>query len=296
MFRGVPCDDGHGNRSLEGSEQIRCQRQVIEPQYVNSFYALTPNGNFIDLEYKNVVLRPKSWAVPGYASFKTVADFEPSQSPIRLPASAQFAVRGRANVNPATLYELRLLKGSKSHREFVMSQAHGSIVGGAVNPEEGAIPIRFEQYGTSSFRIIPEQPLARRRRSRVDSQYETGRRVALAGDSGRGTDRRFVRRRLHSRGAGHQSQSLCGVHVEHCGGSGAALALFALASLLNRFRYLHYGLAALLGFVALKMLGAHWIEVPITISLAVMGAILTICAVVSWMASARDQRSEIGDR
>jgi hypothetical protein len=133
---------------------------AAEPQYINSFFALTPNGNFIDLEYKNVVLRPKSWAVPGYASFKTVADFGPSQSPIRLPASAQFAVRGRANVNPATIYELRLLKGSKSHREFTLSQAHGSIVGGAVNPEEGAIPIRFEQYGTSSFRIIPEQPLA----------------------------------------------------------------------------------------------------------------------------------------
>jgi tellurite resistance protein TerC len=70
---------------------------------------------------------------------------------------------------------------------------------------------------------------------------------------------------------------------------------FGLSSLLNRFRYLHYGLAALLGFVALKMLGAHWIEVPITISLAVMGAILTICAVVSWMASTRDQKSEIKD-
>jgi tellurite resistance protein TerC len=68
---------------------------------------------------------------------------------------------------------------------------------------------------------------------------------------------------------------------------------FALSSLLNQFRYLHYGLAALLGFVALKMLGAHWIEVPITISLAVMGAILTICAVVSWIAAAREQRSEI---
>jgi hypothetical protein len=133
---------------------------VPEPQYINSFYALTPNGNFIDLEYRNVVLRPKSWAVPGYASFKTVADFEPSQSPIRLPATAQFAIRGRANVNPATIYELRLLKGSKSHREFVLSQAHGSIVGGAVNPEEGAISIRFEQYGGSSFRIIPQQPLA----------------------------------------------------------------------------------------------------------------------------------------
>jgi tellurite resistance protein TerC len=69
---------------------------------------------------------------------------------------------------------------------------------------------------------------------------------------------------------------------------------FALASLLNRFRYLHYGLAALLGFVALKMLGAHWIEVPITISLAVMGAILAICAVVSVVAGNKDQ--EIGNR
>lgn len=134
--------------------------QVVEPQYINSFYALTPNGNFIDLEYKNVVLHPKSWAVPGYASLKMVADFEPGQSLIRLPASAQFVVRGRVDVNPATIYELRLLKGSKSHREFVMSQAHGSIVGGAVNPEEGAIPIRFEEYGSSSFRIIPQQPLA----------------------------------------------------------------------------------------------------------------------------------------
>ena len=56
---------------------------------------------------------------------------------------------------------------------------------------------------------------------------------------------------------------------------------FALASLLDRFRYLHYGLGAMLAFVALKMLTARWIDVPITISLAVMGAILAVCAVVS---------------
>jgi tellurite resistance protein TerC len=59
---------------------------------------------------------------------------------------------------------------------------------------------------------------------------------------------------------------------------------FALASLLDRFRYLHYGLGALLAFVALKMLAAGWIEVPITISLAVMGGILAVCALGSWMA------------
>ena len=67
---------------------------------------------------------------------------------------------------------------------------------------------------------------------------------------------------------------------------------FALAALLDRFRYLHYGLGALLAFVALKMLAARWIDVPITLSLAVIGAILAVCAVVSWVAG----RQGIGNR
>jgi len=65
---------------------------------------------------------------------------------------------------------------------------------------------------------------------------------------------------------------------------------FALASLLDRLRYLHYGLGALLAFVALKMLAAHWFEVPITISLAIMGVILAVCAVVSLLAG--DKKTE----
>lgn len=59
---------------------------------------------------------------------------------------------------------------------------------------------------------------------------------------------------------------------------------FALAALLDRFRYLHYGLGALLAFVAFKMLAAHWIDVPITLSLAIMGAILAVCAIISSIA------------
>jgi|SRR5580658_2811957 tellurite resistance protein TerC len=54
---------------------------------------------------------------------------------------------------------------------------------------------------------------------------------------------------------------------------------FALAEILDRFRYLHYGLGALLGFVALKMLLAHWIEIPIFASLVVIGFILAVCAI-----------------
>ena len=56
----------------------------------------------------------------------------------------------------------------------------------------------------------------------------------------------------------------------------------ALAALLDRFRYLHYGLGALLAFTALKMLASRWLELPITISLAVIGVILAVCALASW--------------
>ena len=66
---------------------------------------------------------------------------------------------------------------------------------------------------------------------------------------------------------------------------------FALSALLDRLRYLHYGLGAMLAFVALKMLTSHWLEVPITISLAVMGGILAVCAVVSAMAGPEKQGS-----
>jgi tellurite resistance protein TerC len=66
---------------------------------------------------------------------------------------------------------------------------------------------------------------------------------------------------------------------------------FALTSLLDRFRALHYGLGALLAFVALKMLAARWIEVPVTLSLAVMGTILALSAAVSVTAGNRKQKT-----
>ncbi|MGA2571947.1 MAG: branched-chain amino acid ABC transporter substrate-binding protein [Terracidiphilus sp.] len=58
---------------------------------------------------------------------------------------------------------------------------------------------------------------------------------------------------------------------------------FGLAQMLDRFKYLHYGLGALLAFAALKMMAGRWIDVPIVISLAVIGAILAVCAAASAM-------------
>ncbi len=65
---------------------------------------------------------------------------------------------------------------------------------------------------------------------------------------------------------------------------------FALASLLDRLRFLHYGLGALLAFVAFKMLTAHWIEISIALSLAIIGAILAVSVMVSLWAARADQR------
>lgn len=56
---------------------------------------------------------------------------------------------------------------------------------------------------------------------------------------------------------------------------------FALAGLLDRVKYLHYGLGVLLAFIAVKMMLVHWFEIPIVASLIVIGVILGVCAVAS---------------
>jgi tellurite resistance protein TerC len=61
---------------------------------------------------------------------------------------------------------------------------------------------------------------------------------------------------------------------------------FALASVLDRFHLLHYGLACILGFVAFKMLAAHWVTVPVVWSLAIIVSILAVFAVASRLAPA----------
>jgi tellurite resistance protein TerC len=66
---------------------------------------------------------------------------------------------------------------------------------------------------------------------------------------------------------------------------------FGLAAMLERFKYLHYGLGALLAFAALKMLAAKWIDVPVTLSLVVIGVILAVCAVASLSAGLKTVNS-----
>lgn len=56
---------------------------------------------------------------------------------------------------------------------------------------------------------------------------------------------------------------------------------FAVSSALDRLRLLHYGLAVILAFVAIKMLTSHWIEIPVTWSLAFIVIVLAIFTLAS---------------
>jgi tellurite resistance protein TerC len=63
---------------------------------------------------------------------------------------------------------------------------------------------------------------------------------------------------------------------------GLRALFFALAGMMEVFRYLHYGLSAILIFVGTKMLLTYFdIKLPITVALSVVAGILTLSVVVS---------------
>jgi tellurite resistance protein TerC len=56
---------------------------------------------------------------------------------------------------------------------------------------------------------------------------------------------------------------------------------FALAGMMDLFHYLHYGLSVVLIFVGLKMIGAHYVNIPTEWALAIVLLVLGISVVAS---------------
>lgn len=56
---------------------------------------------------------------------------------------------------------------------------------------------------------------------------------------------------------------------------------FALSSVMRLFHYLHYGLGAILVFVGIKMGISHFIHIPISVSLLIIGGILMFSVILS---------------
>ncbi|HEY6945172.1 MAG TPA: TerC family protein [Candidatus Acidoferrum sp.] len=56
---------------------------------------------------------------------------------------------------------------------------------------------------------------------------------------------------------------------------------FLLAGIIDRLRFLDEGLAVVLVFIGSKMIGEHWISIPVGVSLAVVGGVLLIALLLS---------------
>jgi tellurite resistance protein TerC len=66
-----------------------------------------------------------------------------------------------------------------------------------------------------------------------------------------------------------------------CAILGLRALYFLLAGLLDRLHFLHFGLAAILGFVGAKMLLAKWLEVPVALSLGIIVVIVLAATAAS---------------
>jgi tellurite resistance protein TerC len=64
-----------------------------------------------------------------------------------------------------------------------------------------------------------------------------------------------------------------------------------LAAGLAKLQYLHYGLAAVLGFAAVKMLLADWVEIGPGVSLAVIAGLMAVTVGVSMVAGRKTAAS-----
>jgi tellurite resistance protein TerC len=58
---------------------------------------------------------------------------------------------------------------------------------------------------------------------------------------------------------------------------------FALAGMIEAFRFLHYGLSLILIFIGVKMLASHYVEIPIGVALGTVVGVLLISIVASLM-------------
>ena len=64
---------------------------------------------------------------------------------------------------------------------------------------------------------------------------------------------------------------------------GLRALFFALVGLTNKLVYLSYGLAAILVFLGIKMLGSHFFHIPVPLSLGIVVGILVFAALASFL-------------
>lgn len=71
---------------------------------------------------------------------------------------------------------------------------------------------------------------------------------------------------------------------------GLRALFFALAGIMTRAYYLSYGLSFILGFIGVKILISYWYEIPTAISLGVVGCVLLVTIVASYLHAKREKK------
>jgi hypothetical protein len=135
------------------------QAPVKEPEFADTFAALSATGDLIPLEHETATIHAGGGGFM-VASSKAAYEISGEKSPVRFHRAPElvFIVRSslaQTDTNPATLYVLRKLDPKKKTREIAFSTGHFTPFGGhaTTNLNAGQIPISFARYGTSSYRI-----------------------------------------------------------------------------------------------------------------------------------------------
>ena len=71
---------------------------------------------------------------------------------------------------------------------------------------------------------------------------------------------------------------------------------FAVAGLVERFRYFYYALAAILVLAGLKMLLSRLVDIPVGVTLGVLGTIIAVAGIASFVGYRRDRQPRHGER
>ncbi len=135
------------------------QTPVKEPEFADTFAALSPSGDLIPLEHATATIHAGGGGFM-VASSKAAYEISGQKSPVRFHQAPEllFIVRSalaQTDTNPATLYVLRKLDPKKKTREIAFSTGHFTPLGGHATTDlnAGQLPVSFARYGTSSYRI-----------------------------------------------------------------------------------------------------------------------------------------------
>jgi tellurite resistance protein TerC len=71
---------------------------------------------------------------------------------------------------------------------------------------------------------------------------------------------------------------------------------FVLSGLIQRLRYLHYGLSVILTYIGLKMLLSDYVHIPPALSLAIVLLTLLVSGLASWVVERREKVHSLSHR